>query len=412
MADDFSIRRYTDNDHAEVLDLIRVAVSEQYARHLDRIWDWKYDSHPLNREAEQARGINRTKALADLEQTGLISVLTAWGIDAGELSPAREGAPYVLLLMHRNRVAAMMGSLPQAFMVKGSRRMVWAGCDMAVHPNYRGQSLSMRVGTRMAVDHGLTLGWSNESSRKVGERFARRTARQWRSKTTASWGRMRVVALVKPIDWTYMVHRSTNVNLPGNIAAVVAAGAQHVNNPLGKPEPVAGIEVFRLESFDERIDDLWRRASREHSVIAVRDSTYLNWRFNSRPDASYVCLAAADAERKILGYLVYRVIEQEGARWGYIVDFLSEGDPSTTFALLVQRAEERMTRDGAKAIVCFIAKAPFRQVLRRAGFYPLVFGTRSYVSGAVIMEDLTAGPFTEVQKWFVTMADGDAEMVF
>ena len=55
MADDFSIRRYTDNDHAEVLDFIRVAVSEQYARHLDRIWDWKYDSHPLNREAEQAR---------------------------------------------------------------------------------------------------------------------------------------------------------------------------------------------------------------------------------------------------------------------------------------------------------------------------------------------------------------------
>ena len=283
---------------------------------------------------------------------------------------------------------------------------------MAVHPDYRGKSLSMLALTRMALDHGLTLGWSNESSRRVGERFARKTLRQWRSKTTSSWGRMRVVALVKPIDWNYMLLRTTNVNLPGNVAAVVAAGAQRVSNPFGKAEPQSGIEVFRLESFDERIDDLWRRASREHSVIGVRDSAYLNWRFNSRPDASYVAIAAANREGKILGYLVYRIIEQDCARWGYIVDFLSEGDPSGTFALMVRRAEEMMSRDEVKAIVCFLAKAPYRQVLRRAGFYPSVFGTRSYVSGAIIKEDLSLRPFAEVQKWFITMSDGDAEMVF
>ena len=39
-------------------------------------------------------------------------------------------------------------------------------------------------------------------------------------------------------------------------------------------------------------------------------------------------IAAADTEGRIIGYLVYRIVEQEGARWGYIVDFLSEGDPS------------------------------------------------------------------------------------
>jgi hypothetical protein len=412
MAENFSIHRYTDTDHAGVLDLIRVAVSEQYAQHLGRIWDWKYDSHPLNREMEEARNLNRPKLLADLESTGLAPVVANWGISTEEFPPHREGAPYILLLRENRRIAAMMGCLPQAFLIKGKRFMISAGCDLAVHPDYRGKSLSMLASTRMALDHGLSLGWSNETSRRVGERFARKTLRQWRSRTTSSWGRMRVVALVKPIDWSYMLQRTTNVNLPGNIAAVVAAGAQRVNNPFGKAEPAPGIEIFRLESFDERIDDLWGRASREHSVIGVRDSAYLNWRFNMRPDASYVCLAAADSEGKIIGYLVYRIIEQEGARWGYIVDFLSEGDPSRTFAMLVRHAEERMTRDDVKAIVCFIAKAPFRQVLRREGFYPSVFGTRSYVGGAIIMEDLTLKPFADVQRWFVTMSDGDAEMVF
>jgi GNAT superfamily N-acetyltransferase len=412
MPEEFAINRYTDADRAEVLGLVGAAVSDGYAQHLDRIWDWKYDSHPLNREMEQERKENRPKLLADLESTGLAPVVANWGIDTGDLPPDRDGAPYILLLKAGNRIAAMMGCLPQAFLIKGRRFLVSAGCDMAVHPDYRGKSLSMRVSTRMALDLGLTLGWSNETSRRVGERFARRTMRQWRSKTTAGWGRMRVVALVKPIDWNYIVHRSTNLNLPGNIAAMVAAGAQRFNHPFGTPEPSGPIEIFRLEFFDERIDALWRRVSREHLVIAVRDSAYLNWRFNARPDASYVAIAASDGEGKIVGYLVYRIIEQDGARWGYIVDFLAEGDPSHTFALLVRRAEEMMVRAGVKAIVCFIAKAPFRQVLRRAGFYPSVFGTRSYVGGAIIKEDLSLRPFAEVQKWFITMADGDAEMVF
>jgi len=412
MAEEFTIHRYTDADRDDVVDLVRAAVSEDYARHLDRIWDWKYDSHPLNCEMELVRRVNRSKLLADLESTGLAAVVANWGVSTEEFPPHREAAPYILLLKDGGRIAAMMASMPQAFMIKGARFLISTSCDLAVHPDYRGRNLSMRVSTRVALDHGLVLGWANESSRRVGQRFAQKTVRQWRSKTTSAMGRMRVVALVKPIDWNYLLHRLTNVNLPGNITAVVAAGAQRVSYPFGKPEPSGGIEIFRLESFDERIDELWRRAAREHAVIAVRDSAYLNWRFNSRPDASYMAIAAADRQGKILGYLVYRIVEREGVRWCYIVDFLSEGDPAGVFALLVARAEEMATRDGVKAIVCLIAKAPFRQVLRRAGFYPSVLGTRSYVSGAIIREDLSLGPFADVQKWFVTMADGDVEMAF
>src|SRR5271166_368468 len=215
MPEEFAINRYTDADRAEVIDLVGAAVSTDYAQHLDRIWSWKYDSHPLNREMEQVRKENRPKLLADLESTGLAPVVANWGIDTGDLPPDHDGAPYILLLKAGNRIAAMMGCLPQAFLIKGKRSLVSTGCDLAVHPDYRGKSLSMRVSTRMALDHGLTLGWSNESSRRVGERFARRTMRQWRLKTTSGWGRMRVVALVKPIDWNYILHRSTNLNLPG-----------------------------------------------------------------------------------------------------------------------------------------------------------------------------------------------------
>ena len=411
MSEDFTIRRYAEADRPRVFELIRAAVSEQYANHLMRIWDWKYDSHPLNREADRARRTYLRASWDEVVAALSVELMKQWGVSLDDLGGLPETAPYVLLLEQGNRLAAMTAALPQAFLINGERHLVCSSCDSAVHPDFRGSSLSMRISIRMSVEHGLIQGWSNKSSIAVGKRFSRKNYNQWRHRTNATWRTMRVVPLVKPIDWSYMVHRSTNINLPGHIAAAVATGAQRVAAPFGKPTPAADIDVFRLENFDSRIDDLWRRASREHSVIAIRDSAYLNWRFNGRPDATYVCLAAADGSN-LLGYLVYRMVEQDGARWAYIVDFLTEGDPASTFALLVARAEELMMRDGAKAIVCFIAKAPFRQALRRAGFYPSVFGTRSYLTGAVITEDLRLQPFAEIQKWFVSMADGDAEMIF
>ena len=287
MPEEFAINRYTHADRAEVMALVGAAVSANYARHLDRIWSWKYDSHPLNCEMEQERKENRPKLLADLESTGLAPVVANWGIATDELPPDRYGAPYILLLKAGNRIAAIMGCLPQAFLIEGRRFLVSAGCDMAVHPDYRGKSLSMRVSTRMALDHGLTLGWSNETSRRVGERFARRTMRQWRSKTTVSWGRMRVVALVKPIDWSYIVQRTTNVNLPGNVAASGGRRCATVSNPSVRSRPAFGKHRdIPASSLSTSVSTSYGGGLARAPVIAVRDSAYLNWRFNSRPDAT------------------------------------------------------------------------------------------------------------------------------
>ena len=124
MPEDFSLHRYTDADRAGVLDLVRVAVSEQYADHLSRIFDWKYGAHPLNREMEEVRHLNRPKLLGDLESTGLAPVVANWGISTEEFPPHRDGAPYILLLRENRRIAAMMGCLPQAFLIKGKRFLI------------------------------------------------------------------------------------------------------------------------------------------------------------------------------------------------------------------------------------------------------------------------------------------------
>jgi hypothetical protein len=407
MSDEFRMLRYTPADQRGVFELMRAAVSEKYAHHLVDQWNWKYDSHPLNTAAERARKAYRVKILPRLLATYPPEVLASWGVSLDEFDPIPDDAPYILLLKDGARVIAMVGTFPQEFLIAGTPQLVTIGCDSAVHPDYRGKFLSMRLTMRLATEHHLVATWSNRSTEKVRTTWRKRNASQAPANHPGPV-RMRVVALVKPLDWSYMVHRATGVGLPRAIAKVMTSGAYRAGTRTRLAS--SGVDVFRMESFDHRIDDLWRRASLEHEVIAIRDANYLNWRFNSRPEVIYQCLAATRGDN-LIGYLIYRIVEQDGAPWGYIVDFLAQGDPSGAFAMLLERAEELMLREGVKSIVCSMAKASFRRVLRRAGFYPAVFGEPLIMTAGITQPGADRSAFVELPSWFVTMADGDAEVI-
>jgi len=414
MADDFLIQRYTEADRLSVFALLREAFSEQYAKHLMRIWNWKYDSNPLNREAEKVRRADHETLWSYITQTYPENIRTQWGLNLDDLNRVPIDAPYVLLLKDGDQVVAMEGSLPRAFLISGERQVASIGCDFAVHPEYRGRQLSMRLALRTMAEHRMSVGWYNTSSWASTNRWEKKTAPTLRRVTRLNppvSGKMRAVALVKPIDWPYVLQRATGIQLPASITAWVAAGANRTRGTRAKPVAMSGMDVFNLETFDSGIDDLWQRCSREHQVIGVRDSDYVSWRFTSRPDTSYICLAAARGSL-IVGYLVYRIVERDGGRIGYIVDFLTEGEPNLAFASLVARAEEWMVRDGVQSIVCPIAKTAFRKVLHQVGFYPAILGVRSHLSAEVNVPDDHTKVYADLPKWFVTIADGDSEMSF
>jgi hypothetical protein len=67
---------------------------------------------------------------------------------------------------------------------------------------------------------------------------------------------MRAIALVKPIDWPYVLRRTTGIHLPAGIAALAVAAAIRTNGMRTKPVAMSGVDVFNLETFDSRIGDL------------------------------------------------------------------------------------------------------------------------------------------------------------
>jgi hypothetical protein len=116
--------------------------------------------------------------------------------------------------------------------------------------------------------------------------------------------------------------------------------------------------------------------------------------------------------RNLIGYLIFRIAEQEGARWGHIVDFLVEGNDLVVFELMLSDAEGRMAVAGVKGIVCVAAMGPFRLALRRYGFFPAVLRIPTFMGGSATTLDEQLKTYGNVKKWFATAGDGDLEMAF
>jgi hypothetical protein len=90
---------------------------------------------------------------------------------------------------------------------------------------------------------------------------------------------------------------------------------------LRKPAPAArNHDCHDLASFTGSFDHLYSRISRDLAFCVEKTSTWMNWRFSSRPGRPYT-VYAAQAGGELLGYVILkRWQEPDGYRKAHIVD--------------------------------------------------------------------------------------------
>jgi GNAT superfamily N-acetyltransferase len=356
--DEYEVIRYRRTDRDRVFAFLRAALAAADSARLIRQWDWKYDANPFNRDS----------------------------------------GPCIMLLQERGELVAMYGRLFFPVVIDGSEHLAHHGCDLLVHPAYRGRRLSARLRDRELIESAIHFSWQNEASYGVTSRDG-----------TAG---VPFVSLIRPLDAARVVRRIVGEHWVGRAAgAVVSIALRHVPPFRRHPVVMPDVVVTRLWSFDERFDRLWQQARRDYPVMIVRDRRYLEWRFAQRPDAHYNILTAT-RESDVLGYMVTRCTDTAGERWGYLVDFLVQDRSPALFALLVQRALDDLRQEGAAGVSCRVAVPPYRRMLYRHGFMRSPWGARGYIRGRIRLPDPALQIVGDVRQWFLTMGDGDLEMSF
>jgi GNAT superfamily N-acetyltransferase len=349
----YEIQMYESSDRDAVFSFIKEAYPEALSNRLIRQWDWKYINNPFN----------------------------------------TDNTPDIILLKHGEKIVGMEGAIYRHLSVNGEILRIAAPGDMVVHPDYRKLGLSRKILEKSYVDFPLSMGWPNSISKRSVRVMPGKTIRRYRP----------LVKIIDPVK-VYRKKMGKRISSPMPRAGVTGKIVTKGNRVLG-----GNMSIRKVERFDDRFDSLWQRSFHDYPVICFRDSRYLTWRYTLRPDAEYDILTLLNGT-ELDGYIIFRVVDNQGMKTGYLVDFLVRGRSLHNFSLLVKSAVEIMKQKGAAIVVTLSFSHAYRLALFRHGFFPLGIWREGYFYARINFPTPDNIVVRNVRKWFLTMGDADLEM--
>ena len=124
-----------------------------------------------------------------------------------------------------------------------------------------------------------------------------------------------------------------------------------------------------LDEFDSRFDDFEKSNHKKNVFMQVRSSSFLNWRYKKNPKRNYKVFIAENDDATIEGYIVTRVTDLFGKRFGLIMDFVVN-KKSDKVKNLIQNVLEDFWKNNVSitAVACFSNCIEY-EILKEEGFY-------------------------------------------
>jgi hypothetical protein len=353
MVDLPTLHRYRAGDREEVLDFFREVLGPEVSARAIAQFPWKYETNPFTPAEGPA---------IDLIRIGpkLVSLLAGFSIPM------------------------WMGGTECA----GEGRGTWI-----VHADYRGRNLWKQVNGLISDGAPVQFGWTRLPPRvSMNLEYLSDPLRP----------------MLRILDAGALLGRFTNSRILAAVGSSASAATHAVcARVAGRDDQLSA--VVRLEAFDDRVDELWKRARRTELAMVVRNHRYLNWRYCARPDAQYL-LYGFERGDELAGFLVARAVTYLGVRWGYLVDFLAPQDSHGVLRALVGQALADFRSSRTAAVSCFVTDPLARRALLRSGFLPVP--QRRPVRFVRLIRNRRPDliRFRDAKRWYLTMGDGDLEL--
>ncbi len=169
---------------------------------------------------------------------------------------------------------------------------------------------------------------------------------------------------------------------------------------LRSEEKREGVEIERVDSFDELFDRFWQKALSLHPLIGSRNRQYLTWRYLQHPTRHYTIYRAQRSE-EMTGYIVLRKVDLLNFNSAVIVDLLALDEES--ISALVKRGIQHSRQEGADLLGFMVPQGhSYYKGLRRMGFLPS-FKTFLFMIYPHSEREMILSP----GKWYVNWGDTD-----
>ncbi len=145
-------------------------------------------------------------------------------------------------------------------------------------------------------------------------------------------------------------------------------------------------------------DRLWNRISGTYKKIVIRDYTYLHWRYEQHPLASYRFISAwRDGE------LVAMIVTRITVTTAYLVDY---SGPAVDYGIKATLLEKFLTSNSSvDSLSCSTSDPEWKQLLQDYGFYQQHGKQRFYIHTAPEMKH------DGLSDWFIMSGDSDGDIL-
>ena len=298
----------------------------------------------------------------------------------------------VIVGEHEGRIVGLMGAICMDMKIGDRTIRASQASGLFVHPDYRGQGMFLEIGRTMfeiAEKMGIqfSIGFPNEPA--------------YRGHIQYGWFEASMV----PVMTTYF-DISKSVKARGIPLSSIVSKLINYNYARKRNHkiPQEDLEIKRVSHFDERINGLWNRVSNNHSMMTVRDSKYLNWRYFDKPNSTYEVFIAEN-NGQIEGYLVTDKLQNESVNVGWIIDVLCIS--KNVFLNLVHYAVDHLQKYSVDSIKCLMNnnKSEYKWI-QETGFtsYPR---PKLRMIARINSEEVADSFRVYSKDWYVTYGDCD-----
>lgn len=212
-------------------------------------------------------------------------------------NPDGKAVVWMLRDLDSGEAVGFTAALPRRLLVLGVERRCWIGSDFSVLAKCR--TLGLAVKLRRAAKNGVDAGRVDCLYAHPNDRMAIIHSRVGHSAT----GKM--IRLARPLRVGALIAGRVSSPAFGRTAGAIL-------DPMIRWTDRASWSGRRFEyhhlstaSFDSRFDDLFTREGQADTVVGVRDSTYLNWRYAANPCYKSEVVLALNKQGQLEGFAVF-----------------------------------------------------------------------------------------------------------
>jgi len=241
--------------------------------------------------------------------------------------------------------------------------------DLATHPDYRYQGMFTKLGF-----HSLEKAGNRNISFTLGY----------------PWVNGIAIPGHKKVGWTLL----------GKLKIYENSNLDNYNF-----EEIHDYSIRKLKIFDERFDVLALEHREDCPIMLNRTGSFLNWRYFQKVGYSYYCHEILDNSKKLIGFFVLKIYEEENTKILHIIDFILPNNKLIYRKLLNFAFDFAIKQNADKVNLIINKNLGFYGFLKQNGFggLPRYFIPIVHINNSSV--DLNK--MNDLNYYYFTMGDND-----